>query len=159
MRAIRVRKVEEKAPPTSVQHARKPKKQFSECCCREVFVFVRAVVVRCHATCKKHWKRLHETKHKPAKPLKTNFRILVLGKSALGHTGHLALMRAIRVRKVEEKAPRTSVQHARKPKRQFSECCCREVFVFVRAVVVPCHVACRSIGKGHMKRSTSRPNH
>ena len=39
--------------------------------------FSSTVVVPCHAACKSIGKRPHETKHKPAKPLKTNFRMLV----------------------------------------------------------------------------------
>ena len=87
MRAISVRKVEEKAPPTSVQHARKPKKQFSECCCREVFVFVRAIVARCHAHLQKALEKATRNEAQAGQTTKNQFPHTGVGKICFGTHG------------------------------------------------------------------------
>ena len=66
-------------------------------------------------------------------------------------------MRATRVKKYRTRPPRRPC-NAKKAKKQFSECWCREVFVFVAAVAVRCHAICTTVGKDYMTRNASRTN-
>ena len=156
MRATRVKKYRTR-PPRRPCNAKKAKKQFSECWCREVFVFVAAVAVRCHAICTtvgKDYMTRNASRTNRVKQISTCWCRESLGSEICDVWFECGRQESKNIGqgRQEDRAMR------RKQKKQFSECWCREVFVFVAAVAVRCHAICTTVGKDYMTRNASRTN-